>query len=49
MQTVEPSWPIVLRSLACIASMVKAKTKPAEVTTPPVDSRQRPSQLGRRL
>src|ERR1700730_2019140 len=41
MQTVEPTWPIVLRSLVSIASIVNASTKPDDVTTPPVLPRAR--------
>ena len=36
MHTVVPTWPMVLRSLVSIASMVNANTRPADVTTPPV-------------
>jgi hypothetical protein len=36
MQTVEPNWPNTVRSLPSIAAIVKANTKPADVTTAPV-------------
>ena len=36
MQTVDPIWPMVRRSLESMASMVNANTRPADVTTPPV-------------
>ena len=36
MQTVEPNWPNTVKSLPSIAAIVKANTRPADVTTAPV-------------